>query len=262
MFSVARLTSNDPFAIKHNGTKLSDITFSLPRPLVRAGDGFEIATEFSASYSWYNITASDSLVFDFGTVSFAASNYNAVSLANAVNVQYPGLIAFSRETGKLTITSESEVTLTPTSLSIRLGFGPLERSGQVIEGLFPANLNKTHSISLFTNIWTDSIDSVSHSSSLLLSSPVIAPPFTFFRVTSHSPVSGRAVTDLNNLRITILDRGNDEIDFNNQPWEIVIYTKVISSLTEEEKQHTLLSKDTSDTNDENTENSNKRSRTD
>lgn len=262
MFSVVRLTSNDPSALKYNGSKLSDIYFTLPRPVVRAGDTFEISTEFSASYSWYNITASDSLVLDIGTIVFEASNYNAVSLVKSVNAEYPGLLAFNRDTGKLTITYGSAVTLTPTPLSIRLGFGSLERTGPVIEGLFPANLNKTHSISVFSNIWTESLDSVSHSSSLLLSSPVIAPPFTFFKVTSHSPVSGRAVTDLNNLRITILDRDNDEIDFNNQPWEIVIYTKVISSLTEEEKQHALLSKDTSDVNDENTENSNKRSRSD
>lgn len=261
MFSVVRLSSNDPFAIKHNGTKLSDITFTLPKPIVRSGDQFEISTEYSASYSWYNIVDGDSLHLDPLDIVFTASNYNALSLVTAVNSTYPNLMSFNRETGKLTLTSDTALTLNPTALSIRLGFGTEIRTGNSIVGLFPANLNKTHSISIFSNIWTDSIDSVSHSSSLLLSSPVIAPPFTFFKVTSHSPVSGRAVSDLSNLRITILDRGNDTIDFNNQPWELVVYTKIISSITEEERQQAILSNaSSSKETDGSTDTSNKRKR--
>jgi len=230
----------------NNNTAKSDIYFSFPTPILRGGDTFDLRAVFSGSYAWFNIAATDTIVFTAGTVTFPAGNYTVSDIVARVNtvLGIPAFLSFERTTGKITATSTATFDLMCTALSGRLGFeeppheegeepivssseGPPSTHTMVAD--HPVNLTKTHSLAIVSDLWTNSLDSMTHAGDMLLTSPITAAPFEFFSLTSVRPVSGRAISDRRGLQVRVLDHDNNLIDFNNQDWELVLYINVIAS---------------------------------
>ncbi|PCJ13677.1 MAG: hypothetical protein COB04_16210 [Gammaproteobacteria bacterium] len=242
-----RLSTRSAHAELTNNSAKSNVYFPFPTPILRMGDTYDLRAVFSGSYAWYNIAATDIFATSLGTVTFAAGNYTVTDIAERVDavLNRPGFFVFERTTGSVTLSCATEAfELLCSDLSGRLGFlEPPHPEGtepevSSLEGPpgthtiiadHPANIVRTHSVSIVSDLWTTSLDTLSHSGDMLLTAPLGAAPYEFFSISSVRPVSGRAVADVRGMRVRILDHDNQLLDFNNQDWELVLYINVITS---------------------------------
>jgi hypothetical protein len=242
------LNLNSSYAIKNNGSFLSDVFFNFNGILKEDPDILEINLSLQSAqipYSFYNINVyNNKLDLTYNSILYnivlTRGNYNANSLLLEIQTQLINnsitdlTIVISSITGLLTFTSANyNYTINSTSTILKvLGFDAntsYSSTLKILNAPYPLNLLGSLNVKIVSSdLIINNIDSsVGGNYSIICNIPIEAPNFGIILYDNITNLQSKLnnVT-LDGFDLKLFDDDNNLINFNNQPWTVQLVLNI------------------------------------